>query len=160
MLVFPCFAEPPFSGTIFMDPDIITREDETTFVDSMPVGEGFRQVFDRRINQWVNLNLHLFRLRFKDGLAGGSGKRWRIHFRSCSQYSISGRYRCYVFGAFGRRPQERSNQSGVIRYGGANRNESIGFTRPESSVSLAAPAEGFIFSRFYRVRELVNTLAE
>lgn len=58
-------AAPPFNGTIFLDPDIVTPEDPTTFVSLTPAGRGTRQMYDRR-SGWVNLNAFLFRARFSD----------------------------------------------------------------------------------------------
>src|SRR5262245_32479928 len=43
-------AQPPFSGTIFIDPDIITAQDATAFVSVSDAGQGSRVMFDRRVN--------------------------------------------------------------------------------------------------------------
>jgi hypothetical protein len=61
-------AEPPFAGTIFLDPDIITPADPTAFVDAAFVGRGFRLMFDRRVNDWVYLDAFLVEATFDDGL--------------------------------------------------------------------------------------------
>jgi hypothetical protein len=61
-------AAPPFSGTIFIDPDIITPQDATAFVSLVNAGRGMRLMFDRRVNNWVNLNAFLFTARYSDGL--------------------------------------------------------------------------------------------
>ena len=45
-------AEPPFSGTIFIDPDIITSADATTFQGVSYGGQGLRTMFDRRVNDF------------------------------------------------------------------------------------------------------------
>ena len=47
--------DPPFGGTIFIDPDIITEDDPTTFVSLSYAGTGKRQMYDRRTG-WVNLD--------------------------------------------------------------------------------------------------------
>jgi hypothetical protein len=62
-------AEPPFSGTIFIDPDIITPADPTTFEGVSYAGQGFRWMFDRRVNNWTYVNAYLFNASFDDGLA-------------------------------------------------------------------------------------------
>jgi predicted outer membrane repeat protein len=62
------FAAPPFSGTIFIDPDIITASDPTTFISAPYAGQGLRLMFDRRVNNWVTLNVYLFNATFSDGL--------------------------------------------------------------------------------------------
>lgn len=58
---------PPFHGTIFLDPDIITEADPTAFVELLDRGRGLRQMYDRR-SGWVDLEPHLFEARFDDGL--------------------------------------------------------------------------------------------
>lgn len=63
----PAGATPPFSGTIFLDPDIITAEDPTTFVSLRATGRGNRTMFDRRIPGWTTLDAFLFEARYSDG---------------------------------------------------------------------------------------------
>jgi hypothetical protein len=60
-------ADPPVSGTIFMDPDIITPSDPTTFSGVTYTGQGSRLMFDRRTNSWSTTNAYLFRATFTDG---------------------------------------------------------------------------------------------
>ena len=60
---------PPFGGTIFIDPDIITPDDPTTFLDLNYAGTGSRMMYDRRNGgAWVTLVPYLFNARFDDGL--------------------------------------------------------------------------------------------
>ena len=61
-------AEPPFSGTIFLDPDIITDTDPTTFTHLVDSGQAVRRMFDRRVNGWVSVNAFLFNANYSDGL--------------------------------------------------------------------------------------------
>ena len=61
-------AEPPFSGTIFIDPDIITDADPSTFQQVEYQGQGLRTMFDRRVNGWISNNAYLFAATFDDGL--------------------------------------------------------------------------------------------
>lgn len=61
-------AAPPFSGTIFISPNIITAADPTTFMGITDAGRGMRFMFDRRLNNFVNLNAYLFNATFSDGL--------------------------------------------------------------------------------------------
>jgi hypothetical protein len=61
-------SEPPFSGTIFIDPDIITASDPTTFESATYSGQGARTMFDRRVNNWIVRNAYLFDASFDDGL--------------------------------------------------------------------------------------------
>jgi hypothetical protein len=62
---FLCQAEPPFSGTIFLDPDIITSEDATTYQGLADAGTGIRTMYDRR-SGWVELEPFLFDTTFSD----------------------------------------------------------------------------------------------
>jgi len=59
---------PPFSGTIFLDPDIITPSDPTTYTGLVDAGKAARTMYDRRANDWVNLEPWLFNASYDDGL--------------------------------------------------------------------------------------------
>ena len=59
---------PPFSGTIFLDPDIITDQDPTTFLSLSYSGVSSRLMYDRR-SGWVNLEAFLFPADYDDGLS-------------------------------------------------------------------------------------------
>lgn len=59
--------EPPFDGTIFADPDIITENDPTAYRSIIDNGQGQRTMFDRRTDAWENLNAFLFTASFSDG---------------------------------------------------------------------------------------------
>lgn len=67
LLPTAAFAVPPFSGTVFLDPDIITPSDPTTYVGMVYTGQGMRTMFDRRINAFANYNAYLFNAQFSDG---------------------------------------------------------------------------------------------
>lgn len=60
--------EPPYSGTIFLDGDIITGSDATAFKRIRAAGRGRREVFDRRVDGYVTLRARLFKARYRDGL--------------------------------------------------------------------------------------------
>ena len=62
------FGIPPFGGTIFIDPDIITPDDPTTFINLTYNGQDSRTMFDRRVNDWVTLNPYLFPAQYDDNL--------------------------------------------------------------------------------------------
>ena len=64
----PVPGTPPFSGTIFLDPDIITASDPTTFQTLTPKGQGLRTMFDRRVNALIQVQAYLFDAAFSDGL--------------------------------------------------------------------------------------------
>ena len=56
------------SGTIFLDPDIITPDDPSTFVDAPYAGQGVRNMFDRRVAAFDDYSVYLFDASFDDGL--------------------------------------------------------------------------------------------
>lgn len=61
---------PPALGpTIFIDPDIITADDRTTLVGVDSTGTGERLMFDRREDDFVTYDAHLFAATFDDGLS-------------------------------------------------------------------------------------------
>ena len=59
---------PPFSGTISIDPDIITEADPTSLQGLSYAGQGMRTMYDRRVPGWVEVNAYLFNAGFDDGL--------------------------------------------------------------------------------------------
>ncbi len=61
--------DPPYGGTIFLDPDIILPGDPTTFQGAPYAGRGLRTMFDRRVNGWVQNEAYLFDATFDDGLS-------------------------------------------------------------------------------------------
>jgi hypothetical protein len=60
--------DPPFAGTIFIDPDIITSADPTAFEGLSYAGRAPRLMFDRRVNDWITVDAYLFDAVFIDGL--------------------------------------------------------------------------------------------
>jgi hypothetical protein len=64
----PVVTLPPFGGTIFIDPDVITSSDPTTFENLSFSGQGSRTMFDRRVNGWITVDAYLFSANFDDGL--------------------------------------------------------------------------------------------
>lgn len=61
-------AAPPYSGTITLDPDIITATDPTAYTGLTATGRGVRTMFDRRRNAFVQYDAYLFRATYGDGL--------------------------------------------------------------------------------------------
>jgi hypothetical protein len=59
---------PPFSGTIFVDPDIVTADDPSAFQGITAQGTGQRLMYDRR-EGWVNTSPYLFLASYDDGLS-------------------------------------------------------------------------------------------
>lgn len=52
--------EPPFRGTPWITPNIITPSDPTSFGSVTYAGRGRRMVYDRRVARWINVNAYLF----------------------------------------------------------------------------------------------------
>jgi len=62
------YESPPFSGTIFIDPDIITSSDPSTFVSLSYNGRAQRTMFDRRVADWITISPYLFPAIFDDSM--------------------------------------------------------------------------------------------
>ena len=58
--------EPPFGGTLFLDPDIITAADPTVFTGLSYTGMAPRTMYDRRVNAFVTVDAFLFDAVFSD----------------------------------------------------------------------------------------------
>ena len=61
-------ADPPFGGTIFIDPDIMTAEDPSTLQTVVYSGQEMRTMFARRAHNWVQRNAYIVDTAFSDGL--------------------------------------------------------------------------------------------
>ena len=59
---------PPFHGTIFLSPKIITDNDPSTFEELKYSGQEERRMFDRRTNGWITDKPFLFVATFSDKL--------------------------------------------------------------------------------------------
>jgi len=59
-------AAPPYSGTIFIDPDILTPASPTTYLTATNAGQANRVMFDRRTNSFNNVNAYLVNVTFSD----------------------------------------------------------------------------------------------
>ena len=61
------FAKPPFQGTVWADPDIITETDPSTLTRFIYTATAHRQCFDRRVGEWSRTEVHIYRGEFDDG---------------------------------------------------------------------------------------------
>ena len=61
-------AIPPYAGTIFLEADIITDKDPTSFQTLTPDGQGSRLMYDRRGEKWITVDAYLFHVTYDDGL--------------------------------------------------------------------------------------------
>lgn len=62
------YAQPPYSGTIFFDPDIIKPSDPSAIKSTTYTGRGSVTMYDRRASNWVSVNAYLFDVVWNDGL--------------------------------------------------------------------------------------------
>ena len=60
--------EPPYSGTVFINPNVITDADPTTFETLTYAGTGTRVMFDRRTGSFADTAVYLFDATYRDGL--------------------------------------------------------------------------------------------
>ncbi len=58
----------PFEGTIFINPNIITEKDSTSFNYLYYLGQDLRNMFDRRVDNWIEVNAYLFSALYNDSL--------------------------------------------------------------------------------------------
>ena len=58
---------PPFDGTVFISPQLITTSDPSSLVDVTYTGRGMRDVFDRRVDRWITVDAYLFDARYTWG---------------------------------------------------------------------------------------------
>lgn len=57
---------PPFSGTVWITPEILGPDDPTSFGSVTYTGRGMREIFDRRVDDWITVNAYLFDVQFGD----------------------------------------------------------------------------------------------
>ena len=60
--------DPPYAGTVWIDPDIIMPSDLTALASVTGAGRGRRTMFDRRVKDRIVVDAYLFLARFDDGL--------------------------------------------------------------------------------------------
>ena len=60
--------DPPFHGTIFIDPNIINKLDPSCFVNLYYNGQDLRTMYDRREEGWIENKPYLFPAKYEDGL--------------------------------------------------------------------------------------------
>ena len=59
---------PPYSGTSFLDADIMTSDGPSTFASIAYTGQGDRTVYDRRVSDWITISAYLFDIVYSDGI--------------------------------------------------------------------------------------------
>lgn len=63
------YGSPPFDGTIFIDSNIVTPNDPTTFISLKYNGQETRKMYDRRVSDWITNEPYLFPAIFTDTLS-------------------------------------------------------------------------------------------
>ena len=61
-------ADPPYYGTIFIDPGIVTEADPTAYQGLDNARQRQRFVFDRRPDAWSTVSMYVFDVHYDDGL--------------------------------------------------------------------------------------------
>lgn len=115
-------AQPPYSGTIFIDPDIITSSDPSSIQSTTYSGQGMVTMFDRRVNNWVTVNAYLFDVIWDDGLT--SIAQINPEFGSVANATIEAEKYAFLIGQLPKILREDINEiwvhQGVEPFGGGN----------------------------------------
>ena len=80
---------PPYSGTIFINSNILTAQDPTTYQSIEPKGTGLRTMFDRRVNGWIDVEAHLFEITFESKIIEA---QINPEFNATQALSLSSKY--------------------------------------------------------------------
>ncbi|PIC70815.1 hypothetical protein CSV77_05755 [Sporosarcina sp. P16b] len=60
-------SNPPYEGTVYVDSNIITANDPSSFKKLSYAGRAMRTMYDRRSASWIQTNPYLFRAEYYDG---------------------------------------------------------------------------------------------
>ena len=58
----------PFQGTVFISPDVLTGADPTSLTGVEYTGRGEREIFDRRVDDWLVVDAYLFDAQYAGGV--------------------------------------------------------------------------------------------
>jgi hypothetical protein len=116
------FAQPPYSGTIFMDANIITASDPSSIQSTTYTGQAMVTMFDRRVNGWVTVNAYLFDVVWDDGLTCVA--QINPEFGSVSNATIEAEKYAFAIGQLPKILREDVDEiwihQGVEAFGGGN----------------------------------------
>lgn len=59
---------PPYQGTVFIDPAVLTDEDKNARKKLKYKGEKCRTIWHGHLDEWVDIKIYMFKLIFKDGV--------------------------------------------------------------------------------------------
>ncbi len=112
-------------GTLFVDPDIVTASDPTTFRAVSYAGRGNRLMFDRRQNRFVTYNAFLFDAAFTDGF--GLEIQVNPEFQTSDAVRQAAKKYSWLIGQLPRALRQSDFQTvwihkGVELFGGGNNN--------------------------------------
>ena len=138
--------DPPFDGTIFIDPDIVVSSDPSTFQEVFFAGQGNRTMFDRRVNSWINVNAFLYNTTFEDGLT--IEIQVNPEFGSADSAMAEAQKYAHIVGqlsnALRTDVQTISIHKGTELFGGGNNNLLIHIGQAEEYISQGILEETFI----------------
>ena len=61
--------ETPFYGTVYFTPDLLVPSDPTSLGTITYAGRGMREIYDKRVDSWINVNAYLFNVQFGERTA-------------------------------------------------------------------------------------------
>lgn len=135
---------PPYSGTVWVTPDILGPDDPSSFGSVTYTGRGMREIFDRRANAWITVNAYLFDVRF-----GERAVEWQFNPEFGSEEAAEAEIEVFA-PAMGRLPaallsnlQEVEVNAGEGAFGGNSYNGSILIHTEDSGTRLAI-RDGFL----------------
>ena len=116
--------DPPFDGTIFLNPDIITGSDPSTFTSLEYAGQAERTMFDRRVDDWITVRPFIFIANYDDGLS--IEIQLNPEFKNVAEAEIQALKYAEVFGKLPTALREDVHTSwihkGTHPFGGGNNN--------------------------------------
>jgi Secretion system C-terminal sorting domain len=113
----------PYSGTVFIDPDIITSSDPSSIQSTSYTGQGTVIMYDRRVSGWVTVNAYLFDVVWDDGLT--SVAQVNPEFGTISAATIEAEKYAFLIGQLPTCLREDVNEiwihKGIQPFGGGNK---------------------------------------
>lgn len=136
----------PYTGTIFIDPDIITEDDPGTLVSVTYTGQSMETMWDYRVTAWVTVNAYLFDVVWSDGLTTEAQVNPEFGSEAAAQVEVQ-----KYAEALGRIPtclrtdvDELWMHAGVYSFGGGNNAIVIHTGRGEEYIADGILEEAFV----------------
>ena len=114
---------PPYSGTIFVDRDIVTPEDPTVYQGATYLGRGVRTVYDRRASSFISMDAYLAEIAMTDGttIEAQVNPEFGGESAAMEQAALYGRYVGQLPAALRRDVDALWIHQGTELFGGGNR---------------------------------------